>query len=108
MKINTALKLIWEFDGILWDHDEYAWGKRSVPGHVWPSEVTMNMQEVRGWDFSLEGKTQLKVTNAQELTSDLMLTHRDLTGWRHSQINFNSVLIFIDLAQLYFSLANKN
>ena len=80
----------------------------SVPGHVWPSEVTMNMHEVRGWDFSLEVKMQLKVTHAQELTSDLMQTHRDLTGWRHSQINFKSVLIFIDLAQLHFCLAHKN
>ena len=38
----------------------------------------MNMHEVRGWDFSLEVKTQLKVTHAQKLTSDLMQTHRDL------------------------------
>ena len=40
----------------------------------------ISMDEVRGWDFSLEVKTQLKVTHAQELTSDLMQTHRDLTG----------------------------
>ena len=67
---------------ILWGHDEYAWGQRSISGHVWPSEITMNMYEVRGWDFSLEVKTQLKVTHALELTPDLMQTHRDLTGWR--------------------------
>ena len=66
------------------------------------------MYEVRGWDFSLEVKTQLKITHAQELTSDLMQTHHDLTAWRHSQINFKSVLIFIDLAQLHFCLAYKN
>ena len=40
----------------------------------------MNIHEVRGWDFSLEVKTQLKVIHASELTSDLMQTHRDLTG----------------------------
>ena len=40
----------------------------------------MNMHEVRGWDFSLEVKMQLEVTHAQELTSDLMQTNRDLTG----------------------------
>ena len=33
-------------------------------------EVTMNMHEVRGWDLSLERKTQLKVTHTPELTSD--------------------------------------
>ena len=77
------------------------------PG-VWPSEDTMNMHEVRGWDFSLEVKTQLEVTHAHELTSDLMQTNRDLTGWRHRQINFESVLIFIDLAQLHFCLAYRN
>ena len=82
--------------------------KRSVPGHVWPSEDTMNMHEVRGWDFSLEVKTQLELTHAQQLTSDLMQTNRDLTGWRHSQINFESVWIFIHLAQLHFCLAYKN
>ena len=108
MKIKTALKLIWGFDVILWGHNEYAWGQMSVPGQVWPSEVTMNMHEVRGWDFLLEVNRQLKVTHAQELTSDLMQTHCDLTGWRHSQINFKSVLIFIDLAQLHFSLAYQN
>ena len=37
----------------------------------------------------------------------LMQTHRVLTGWRHSQINFKSVLIFIDLAQLHFCLDHK-
>ena len=37
-----------------------------------------------------------------------MQTNRDLTGWRHSQINFESVWIFIDLAQLQFCLACKN
>ena len=108
IKIKTALKLIWGCDVILWGHDAYAWGQRSVPGHVWPSEDTMNMNEVRGWDFSLQVKTQLEVTHAQELTSDLMHTNRDLTRWRHSQINFESVWIFIDLAQLHFCLAYKN
>ena len=29
-----------------------------------PSEVTMNMHKVKGWDYSLEVKTQLKVTRA--------------------------------------------
>ena len=66
------------------------------------------MYEVRGWDFSLEVKTQLEVTHAQKLSSDLMQTNCDLTGWRHSQINFESVWIFIDLAQLHFCLAYKN
>ena len=37
-----------------------------------------------------------------------MRTNRDLTGWRHSPINFESVWIFIDLAQLHFCLAYKN
>ena len=40
----------------------------------------MNMHEVRGWDFSLEVKTQLEVTQAQDLTSDLIQTNPDLTG----------------------------
>ena len=86
----------------------YVWDQRSVPGHVWPSEDTINIHEVRGWDFSLEVKRQLEVTHAQELTSDLMQTNLDLTWWRHSQINFESVWIFIDLAQLHFCLAYKN
>ena len=55
-------------------------GQRSVPGHVWPSEDMTNMHEARGWDSSLEVKTQLEVTHAQELNSDLMQTNRDLTG----------------------------
>ena len=108
MKIKTVLKLIWGFDVILQSHDEYAWGQRSVPGHVWPSEVTVNMHEVRGWDILLEVKMQLKVTHAQELTSDLIKTHRDLTGWHHRQINFKSVFILIDLAQLHFCLTYQN
>ena len=91
IKIKTALKLIWGFDVILWGHDAFDWDQRSVPGHMWPSEDMMNMHEVRGWDFSLEVKRQLEVTHAQELTSDLMQTNRDLTGWRHSQINFEYV-----------------
>ena len=66
------------------------------------------MQKVRGWDFSLEVKTHLEVTHAQELTYDLMQTNCDLTGWHHSQINLESVWIFIDLAQLHFCLAYKN
>ena len=68
----------------------------------------MNMHEVRGWDFSLGVKTQLKVTHAPKLTSDLMQTHRDLIGRHHTQINFKAVLIFIDLAQLHFCLPYKN
>ena len=88
--------------------DEYVSGQRSIQEHVWPSEVTMNKHEVRGWDFSLAVKTQLKVTHAPELASDLMQTHRDLTGWRHTQSNFEPVLIFIDLAQLHFCLDYKN
>ena len=51
---------------------------------------------------------QLEVTHAQELTSDLMQTNRDLTGWSQSQINLESVWIFIGLAQLHFCLAYKN
>ena len=108
VRIKTALKLIWGCDVILWGHDEYAWGQRSIPEHVWPSEVKMNMHEVRGLDFSLEVKMQLKVTHVPELTPDLMQTHCDLTGWCHTQINFKFVLIFIDLAQLHFCLAYKN
>ena len=102
------MKLIWGFSVILWGHDEYAWGQRSVPGHVLPSEVTINTHEIRVWDFSLEVKTQLKVTHAQELPSDLMQTYRDLTGWRHSQISFKSVLVFLYLAQLHFCLSYKS
>ena len=37
-----------------------------------------------------------------------MQTNCDLTWWRHNQINFESVWIFIDLAQLHFCLAYKN
>ena len=37
-----------------------------------------------------------------------MQTNRDLTGWHHSQINFESVWIFIDVAQLHFCLAYEN
>ena len=40
----------------------------------------MNINEVRGWNFLFEVKMQLEVTHAQELTSDLMQTNRDLTG----------------------------
>ena len=50
---------------------------------------------------------QLEVTRAQELTADLMQTNRDLTGWRHSQINFESVWIFIDLAKCIFAWLTK-
>ena len=108
MKIKTALKLIWGCDVVLWGHDEYSWGQRSIPGHVFPSEATMNMHEVRGWDFKLEVKMQLRFTHTPELTSGLMQTHCDLRGWCHTQMNFKPVLIFIDLAQLHFWLAYKN
>ncbi len=40
----------------------------------------MNMHEVRGWDMRLEVKMELKVTNAPELTSDLIHTYCDLTA----------------------------
>ena len=40
----------------------------------------MNVHEVRGWEVRLEVKTQLKVTLAPELTSDLIHTHCDLTA----------------------------
>ena len=96
MIIKTTLKLIWGCDIILWGHNEYVWGQRSVPGHVCPSEVTMNMHEVRGYYFLLEIKTQWKVPHAPKLTSDLMQTHCDHAGWYHTQINIKPVLIFID------------
>ena len=41
-------------------------------------QKTMNMHEVRGWDMTLEIKTQLKVTRAPKMTSNLMPTLRDL------------------------------
>ena len=47
MKIKTALKLIWGFDVILWGQ-KVCRGQRSIPGHVWPSEVTMNVHAVDG------------------------------------------------------------
>ena len=108
MKIKTALQFIWGCDVILWGHDEYSWGKRSILERVRHSKVTVNMHEVKGWDFSLDVKIQLKVTHAPALTSDLIQSYRDLTGWRHTQINFRPVFIFIDLAQLQFYLACKN
>ena len=40
----------------------------------------MNMHEVRGWDIRSEVTMQLKVTHAQELTSDLIHTHCDLAA----------------------------
>ena len=69
---QNRFEWIWGCDVILLGHDEYAWSQRSILGHVWPSEVTMNMHEVRGWNFLLEVK----------LTHDLMQTHCDLTGRR--------------------------
>ena len=52
----------------------------------------MNMHEVRGWDMKFAVKTQLKVTHAPKMTSDLMPTNRDLiTACRHK---FQTVLIF--------------
>ena len=67
MKTKTALKLIWGCYVILWGHDEYAWGQRSIPGHVWPSEVTTDMHDVRGWDFLLEVKMQLEGHTCPEI-----------------------------------------
>ena len=66
------------------------------------------LHEVKGWDMRLEVKMQLKVTHAPELTYDLMHTHCDLTAWRHTLKLISSCLIFIDLSQLHFCLANKN
>ena len=37
-----------------------------------------------------------------------MQINRDLTGWHHSQINFKSVWIFIDLVQLHICLVYKS
>ena len=37
-----------------------------------------------------------------------MQTHYDLTAWRHTKINVKPDLVFIDLAQMDFSLAYKN
>ena len=108
MKVKTALKLIWGFDIILWGYDEYVWGQRSTLGHVWPSEVTMNMPEVRGWDMMWKVKTQLKATHSPKLIFDLRHTHCDLSAWRHTLNNFKAALIFIDLAQLHFCMAHKN
>ena len=63
---------------------------------------------VKGCDLLLEIKTHLKVTHVPELKSNLMHIHCDLTRWRHTQINFKPVLIFIGLAQLHFCFAHKN
>ena len=65
------------------------------------------MHEVRGQDFTLAVKVLLNVTHAPGLTCDLWKI-RDLTGWRHTQINVKSDLNFIALAQLHFCLAYKN
>ena len=78
MKIKTALY----FEGII--SSVYV----TVSLHVvegqfcgaCPSEVKMNMHEVRGPDLSLAVKAQLMLTHAPDLTSDLRRTHRDLTG----------------------------
>ena len=48
--------------------------------HARHSEVAISMHEVKGWDFSLEVKKQLKVTYAPEWNSDLKQTHYDITG----------------------------
>ena len=33
---QNSLKSIWGRDVMLWSHNEYAWGQRSILGHVWP------------------------------------------------------------------------
>ena len=59
-KIKNNLKLTWGCDVMLWGHNEYVWGQRSILEHVWHSEVTMNY--IRGLDMSLEVKTN-KIRN---------------------------------------------
>ena len=51
---------------------------------------------------------ELKVTNASELTSDLIHTYCDLTAWHHTLNLIFVILIFIDFAQLHFYLFHKN
>ena len=104
---ETVLKLICRCDIMLWGHDECAWGQKSIPGHMWPLEVIMNMHEVRGWDKTLEFKMQMKVTHAPELTSDLMHTHRDLTRWCCTLKWINSYFDFCWLGATAFLLGSQ-
>ena len=62
-------------DIILRSHDEYVWGQRSISGHMWPSEVTMNMHEVRGWDMTKLVKTQLM--SQYDITPELISSYFD-------------------------------
>ena len=70
------------------NHNEYAWGQRL--------------------EFFVRSQNVIEGQHAQEFTSDLIQTHRDLTGWRHKQIDFKSVLIFLDSAQVHFCSAYTN
>ena len=84
------------------------WSQKSIQGHVWPSEVKMYMYVVKGWDMTLEVKTQLNVTNAPKMTSNLIPTHRDLIAWRHTLKLVSNCINFHWLGATSFFPAYKN